>query len=84
MVKCPLRKLRFRLNNQKSTYLKLLKKKHVMRCIKALSMDVFKPLHDLNPNFMKEMFNTKELTYTLRDSNIVFRVQILVYKKHVW
>ncbi len=34
-------------------------------------MEVFKSLHDLNPNFMKEMFNIKELKYSLR-------IQILV------
>ncbi len=27
--------------------------------IKTIAMEVFKSLHDLNPNFMKEMFNIK-------------------------
>ncbi len=35
-------------------------------------MEVFKSLHDLNPIFMKEMFNIKELQYSLRDSNIIY------------
>ncbi len=36
-------------------------------------MEVFKPLHDLNPNFMKEMFNITELKYSQRDSNIIYQ-----------
>ncbi len=36
-------------------------------------MEVCKSLHDLNPNFMKEMFNIKELKFSLRDSNIIYR-----------
>ncbi len=36
-------------------------------------MEVFKSLHDLNPNFMTEMFNIKELKYALRDSNIIYQ-----------
>ncbi len=36
-------------------------------------MEVFKSLHDLNPNLMKEMFNIKELKYALRDSNIIYQ-----------
>ncbi len=36
-------------------------------------MEVFNSLPDLNPNFMKEMFNIKELKYVLRDSNIIYQ-----------
>ncbi len=36
-------------------------------------MDVFKSLHDLNPNFMKEVFNIKQIKYALRDSNIIYQ-----------
>ncbi len=43
----------------------------LIRRIKTIAMEVFKSLHDLNPNFMKEMFNIKELKYLLRDSNVI-------------
>ncbi len=45
----------------------------LIRRIKTIAMDVFRSLHDLNPNFMKEMFNIKELKYSLRDSNIIYQ-----------
>ncbi len=44
-----------------------------IRWIKTIAIEVFKSLHDLNPNFMKEMFNIKELKYSLRDSNIIYQ-----------
>ncbi len=57
-------------------------------------MEVFKSLHDLNPNFMKEMFNIKELKYSIRDSNIIDqpRFEKVTYGKntfkyygsHIW
>ncbi len=36
-------------------------------------MEVFKSLHDLNPHFMREMFNIKELKYSLRNSNFIYQ-----------
>ncbi len=57
------RALRFLLNDQKITYHELLEKSNyttmLIRRIKTIAMEVFKSLHDLNPNFMKEMFNIK-------------------------
>ncbi len=35
---------------------------HIRR-IKTITNEVFKSVHDLNPTFMKEMFNTKEILY---------------------
>ncbi len=57
-------------------------------------MHVSKSLYDLNPNFMKEMFNIKELKYSLRDSNIIYQPKFekVTYSKntfkyygvHIW
>ncbi len=44
----------------------------LIRRIKAIAMETFK-LHNLNPNFMMEMFNIKELTHIVRDSNSVYQ-----------
>ncbi len=45
-------------------------------------MEVFKSLHDMNPNFTKEMFNIKELKYTLRDSYIIYQPKF--EKSNIW
>ncbi len=37
---------------------------HIRR-IQTIATEVFKSVHDLNPTFMKEMFNTKEILYDL-------------------
>ncbi len=34
-----------------------------IRWIKSIAKEIFKSLRVLNPNFMKEMFNIKELIY---------------------
>ncbi len=62
--------------------------------IKTIAMKVFKSLHDLNPNFMKEMFNIKELKYSQRDSNIIYQSKFekvsygkntfKYYVAHIW
>ncbi len=49
---------------EKSNYTTL----HI-RCIKAIVSEVFKSLNNLNPNFMNKMFQVKDITYDLRDSN---------------
>ncbi len=51
-------------------------------------------LHDLNSNFMKEMFNIKELKYSLRESNIIYQPKFekvtygkntfTYYGSHIW
>ncbi len=49
-------------------------------------------LHDLNPNFMKEMFNVIELKYCIRDSNIIYQSMFekdgkntfKYYASHIW
>ncbi len=72
-----MRALGFMLNDQKTTYHELLENCNyttmLIRRIKTIAMEVFKSLHDLNPNFMKEMFNINELKYSLRDSNIIYQ-----------
>ncbi len=42
----------------------------LIKRIKTIAMEVFKSLQDLNPNVIKEMFNIKELKYSLRDSRL--------------
>ncbi len=61
--------------NQVSTYESLLDRceyitLHIRR-MKTIATEVFKSVHDLNPTFMKEMFNTKEISYDLRDKYIM-------------
>ncbi len=71
------RSLWFLLNDQKSTYHELLEKCNyttmLIRRIKTIAMEVFKSLHDLNPNFMKKMFNIKGLKYSVREWNIIYQ-----------
>ncbi len=82
----------------KSTYHELLEKCNyttmLIRRIKTIAMEVFKSLHDLNRNFIKEMFNIKELKYSLRDSNSIYQPKFekvtygkntfKYYRAHVW
>ncbi len=69
------RALRFMFNNKVSTYESLLDRcgytTLYIRRIKTIANDVFKSVHDLIPTFMKEMFNTKEISYDLRDKYIM-------------
>ncbi len=67
------RALRFLLNDQKSTYHELLEKCNYTTMLIRRIKEFFKSLHDLNPNFMKEMFNIKELKYAPRHSNIIYQ-----------
>ncbi len=77
------RALRFLLNDQKSTYLQLLEKCNyitmLIRRIKTIAMEVFKSLHDLNPYFMKEMFNIKELKYSLGIQILFTNLSLMVH-----
>ncbi len=55
------RALRFMLNDETSTYSSLLEKCNYttlhIRHIKAIALEVFKSLNNLNPNFMNKMFH---------------------------
>ncbi len=92
------RALRFLHNDKISPYQLLLEKSsmttlHIKR-IKAIACEVFKSLNDLNPTFMKEMFQEKEVKYELRDSNILVqpkfnkisygRNTFQYYGSHIW
>ncbi len=51
-----------------------------------ISTEVFKSLNNLNPSFMKEMFNVKETSYNLRDSSLMYLPsfnKIMYGKKHI-
>ncbi len=54
--------------------LEMLISMHVTRTlhwsIKAIASEVFMSLNNRNPNFMNKMFQVKDITYDLRDSNI--------------
>ncbi len=65
-----------------------------IRKIKTIAMEVFKSLHDLKPNCLKEMFIIKELKYFLWDSNIIYQSKFKnvtygkntfkYYGSHIW
>jgi hypothetical protein len=92
------RALWFMFNDKTSSYVSLLEKcgytTLLLRRIKTIASDVFKSLHNLNPSFMNEMFEMKNLTYDLRDSNILFQPKFkkITYGKntfkyygaHIW
>ena len=59
-------------NDNKSSYSDLLQRSgyqtmHIKR-IKTMVIEVFKCLHKLNPNFINNMFEIKNIEYHLRDS----------------
>ncbi len=58
-----------------STYSSLLEKYNYktlhIRCIKTIASNIFKSLKKLNPKCMTKMFQVKDITYDLRDSNIL-------------
>ena len=70
-----------------------LKTLHVQR-IKTIAMEVFKSLYDLNPPFMKELFQLKTLAHDLRDKCKLIQPQIKTirygrnsfsyYGAHLW
>ncbi len=41
--------------------------------LKAIACEVFKSLNDLNPSFMKEMFEKKDVVYDLRNPHHLYR-----------
>ncbi len=65
-----------------------------IRIIKTIANEVFKSIHHLNPTYMKKMFNTKEISYDLRDTYIMHpqRFNKIIYGKntfkyhvsHIW
>ncbi len=71
------RALRYIFNGKTSTHSSLLEKCNYttlhIRCIKAITSNVFKSLNNLNSNFMNKMFQVKDITYDLRDSNILYQ-----------
>ena len=92
------RALRFLYNDKVSSYECLLEKcksttMHLRR-IKIIALEVFKSLNDLNPPFMKDMFTPKNVTYELRDGNLLIqpkfkkvtygRNSFKYYGSHIW
>ena len=92
------RALRFMFKDENSSYDTLLQRcgydtLHIRR-IKYIATEVFKSLNNLNPPFMKEMFDIKETSHDLRDSNLVFQPKFrkITYGKntfkyygaHIW
>ena len=92
------RALRFMFNDKKSTYDSLLEKcnyttLHIRR-IKTIATEVFKSLHDMNPAFMKDIFQQKDISYGLRDEVILNqpkfhklsygRNTFKYYGSHIW
>ncbi len=57
-----------------------------IRCLRIILTKVFKSSNNLNPSFMKEMFNVKETCYNLRDSSLMFLLsfnKIMYGKKNI-
>ncbi len=98
MEKIQERALRFLYNDKVSSYDCLLEKckgstLHLRR-IKTIALEVFKSLNDLNPPFMKEMFDMKQVPYNLRDNNLLTQPKFRkisygknsfrYYGSHIW
>ncbi len=88
------RALLFIFNDKTSTYSSLLEKcnyttLHIRR-INAIASEVFKSLNNLNPNFINKMFQMKDITNDLRDSNIYVnkitygKKTLSYYVTHIW
>ena len=92
------RALRFLHNDTVSSYDTLISKSstttmHVRR-IKSIACEVFKSLNDLNPVFMKEMFQEKDTPYNLRDNQLLLQPKFKkikygkntfrYYGSHIW
>ncbi len=81
--------LRFMLKDQISTYEQFLEKCNYatlhIRHLRILSTEVFKFLNNLNPSFMKDMFNVKETAYNLRDSSLMYLPSFnkIMYRKKI-
>ncbi len=66
--------MRFLLNDKKSSYDVLLEKNNPTTLhLRRIKGEVIKSLNDLNPSFMKEMFQKKDVLYDLRDSHISYQ-----------
>ncbi len=70
------RALRSMVKDQIGTYEQLLEKSNYatlhIRRLRIILTEVFKSLNNLNPSFMKEMFNVKETCYNLRGSSLMY------------
>ncbi len=92
------RALRFMFNDKTNSYAILLEKcgyttLHIKR-IKTIASEVFKSLNNLNPAFMNKMFDVKDVSYGLRDSQILIQPKFkkITYGKntfkyygtHIW
>ncbi len=43
--------------------------------LKTIATEVFKSLNNLNPTFMKHIFEAKTISHDLRNSNVVFQLK---------
>ncbi len=81
------RALRFMFNDTVSIYESLLDRRgyttlHIRR-IKTIANEVFKSVNHLNPTFMKEMFNIKQILYDLRDKHIMHLPRFNTWEKYI-
>ncbi len=98
MEKIQERALRFLLNDFKSSYVDMLECLDIdllhFKRIKVIACEVYKTLNDLNPSFMKELFDVKEAGHNFRDNNILIqpkfkkitygRCSFQYYGAHIW
>ena len=92
------RALRFLHNDNTSSYDTLITKSNVttmhVRRIKSIACEVFKSLNELNPGFMKDMFQEKDMPYDLRDDHLLVQPKFKkisygkntfrYYGSHIW
>ena len=71
------RALRFVDNDFVSTYDELLMKSTsssvLGMCLKAMAIEIYKSLHDLNPRYIQNLLSVKETTHSLRNNQILER-----------
>ncbi len=91
------RTLRFLYDDHTSTYECLLENCNIstlhLRGIKVVKSEILTSFNNLNPKFMNEMFEIKDISYDLRNSNILFQPKfskityvkiIKYYGAHIW
>ncbi len=75
MDKIQERALRFILNDKKRSYSSLQEKSRQttlhLKCIKRIACEVYQSLNKLNPAFVTDMFQKRNICYYLRDSSVL-------------
>ena len=80
MEKLNKRALQYVYDDQHSTYKELLERRNseTFQCIrnKCLAIEVFKSINKLSPKYMHDIFKSKDINYSLRDTNCVIQPKV--------